>query len=406
MEGHISSHDHSHDHSHAHEHGHSHEHDHAHEHDKDDDDAQADVAHFEEVVRSFRFYRLHAMTVHNRMVRDFQAIPETHRNMLSKYPAKLASIRQGVEGNEAFLRRIVADVDLFGRSREDQPSGMTVTVGDADADLWQNVPSADNIDKVHSTLRQFVRDWAVQGRPERAVAYEPLIAEVERRFPLDRTREVNKYRVLVPGCGLARLVWEFAHRGYAVQGNEFSYHMLLASNWVLNVSGQANAASIWPYALASCNRVSLAHQFECIQVPDVDTSNLPAGVDMSMSAGEFCIVYNEAHYAETFDAIVAPFFVDTAHDVIEYLKTFHHLLKPGGVWINFGPLLWHYVEQQEELQIELSLEELLEVTQKMGFTVEHLSRVPASYSSDRNSMMQTLYNCSSFVAVKNPPPKQ
>lgn len=70
---------------------------------------------------------------------------------------------------------------------------------------------------------------------ERSRCYSPILEEVERRFPLEG--QVNRYRVLIPGCGLGRLVWEFAHRGYAVQGNEFSYHMLLASNWVLNRSG-------------------------------------------------------------------------------------------------------------------------------------------------------------------------
>ncbi len=62
-------------------------------------------------------------------------------------------------------------------------------------------------------------------------------------------------RVLVPGAGLGRLALEIASKGkynlwyllirsgirltpnlpgYAAQGNEFSYHMLFASNFILN----------------------------------------------------------------------------------------------------------------------------------------------------------------------------
>ena len=33
----------------------------------------------------------------------------------------------------------------------------------------------------------------------------------------------NKSEILVPGCGLGRLVYELYSRGYQVEGNEFSY---------------------------------------------------------------------------------------------------------------------------------------------------------------------------------------
>ena len=40
--------------------------------------------------------------------------------------------------------------------------------------------------------------------------------------------------MLVPGCGLSRLLFEVVERGYGGQGNEFSYQMLLVSNYMLN----------------------------------------------------------------------------------------------------------------------------------------------------------------------------
>jgi N2227-like protein len=33
---------------------------------------------------------------------------------------------------------------------------------------------------------------------------------------------------------------------------------------------------------------------------------------------------------------------DTAPVVMDYIETIHRLLKPGGVWINLGPLLYHW----------------------------------------------------------------
>lgn len=46
--------------------------------------------------------------------------------------------------------------------------------------------------------------------------------------------ESKSIKVLVPGAGLGRLVFEIARNGYTCQGNEFSLFMLIASNFVIN----------------------------------------------------------------------------------------------------------------------------------------------------------------------------
>ncbi len=380
-------HEHSHEHSHGHEHGHGHD-DHAHEDEDEDEDIAADRRHFADVVAGFRMYLRHGMAIHNRLVRDFEKLAPRHKQMLREYSARLAGMRAGAEKNQELFDVITRDVDLFGGGPEDLG-------GDP-----EQAPTSDSLDKVHSTLRQFVRDWADEGEAERQRCYAPVLELVARLFPLDPATEVNRYRVLVPGCGLGRLVWEFAHRGYSVQGNEFSYHMLLSSNWVLNHSGGRGAATIFPFALAGSNRAQLADQFRGLTVPNVDVAQLPAGVDMSMNAGEFVAVYGAPEFAESFDVLAAPFFLDTAHNAIEYMETAWGLLRPGGVWVNLGPLLWHYVEQQEEAQIELSLAEIVALAREVGFVVEMQNPVITSYAADRTSMMQTVYTCAFFTATK------
>lgn len=39
------------------------------------------------------------------------------------------------------------------------------------------------MDRVKTTLKQFVRDWSESGRSERAACYDPVIREIRRRFP-------------------------------------------------------------------------------------------------------------------------------------------------------------------------------------------------------------------------------
>lgn len=41
-------------------------------------------------------------------------------------------------------------------------------------------------------------------------------------------------------------------------------------------------------------------------------------------------------YADTWDCIATCFFIDTAHNVIDYIDTIWKILKPGGIWINVG----------------------------------------------------------------------
>ena len=59
--------------------------------------------------------------------------------------------------------------------------------------------------------------------------------------------------------------------------------------------------------------------------------------------------------------------MDTAHNIIEYIECISNILKKGGIWVNIGPLLYHYSEQPEEIQIELSWEEIEKIIPKFGF---------------------------------------
>jgi hypothetical protein len=75
-----------------------------------------------------------------------------------------------------------------------------------------------------------------------------------------------------------------------------------------------------------------------------------------MSAGDFLQIYNDPGrlfrapvegglvaftvrvYSDDWDCVATCFFLDTAHNIIEYVERLWKILKPGGVWINFGSL--------------------------------------------------------------------
>jgi len=58
--------------------------------------------------------------------------------------------------------------------------------------------------------------------------------------------------------------------------------------------------------------------------------------------------------------------------VLRYLRIIHDLLEEGGIWINLGPLLWHFENSQQvsgrgEGTVELSLDEVKDLARKVGF---------------------------------------
>lgn len=237
--------------------------------------------------------------------------------------------------------------------------------------------SGHEIDKIQSTLKQFVRDWSREGEAERSAVYTPLMNAVESRYGKIPFESRGHVRILVPGAGLGRLAFEYAAQGYSCQGNEFSFYMLLASHYILNKSTQVDEHTIYPFVHSSSNWRSADDMLRPIRIPDVLPSTLPQTSEFSMVAGEFCEVYSKAEEKRAWHVVATCFFIDTAKNVIRYLETLNNLLPIGGHWINAGPLLWHFENSGnskagtgDNLSIELTLDELVQLLPKMGFELE------------------------------------
>ncbi|XP_053990722.1 carnosine N-methyltransferase-like [Hylaeus volcanicus] len=259
----------------------------------------------------------------------------------------------------------------------------------------------NNISKVRSTLRQFVRDWSTDGAAERQTAYLPLLNALEQEIPLKPFIEKNKRlpRVLCPGSGLGRLPFEVAKRGYGCQGNEFSFFMLLGSSFVLNSKIKTNSLTIFPYCLCTSNRMRHEDHLVAVKVPDVCPLDwIQVGHDFSMCAGEFVEVYWEQE--KQWDAVLTSFFIDTAKNVFQYIRTIARLLPPGGLWANVGPLLYHFSDMPNEISIEVSYEEIRSVIKKY-FTISKESWIKSTYTVNPSSMIQVYYNCIHFIAIRN-----
>lgn len=71
-------------------------------------------------------------------------------------------------------------------------------------------------------------------------------------------------------------------------------------------------------------------------------SNSAKPGQLNIQMGDFSVLYSGSDKRGRFDAVVTSFFIDTAAEsVLVYLSNIYSVLKPGGVWLNAGPLHYH-----------------------------------------------------------------
>ncbi|RXK41707.1 hypothetical protein M231_00942 [Tremella mesenterica] len=273
-------------------------------------------------------------------------------------------------------------------------------------------------DKIRSTLRSLVRDWSAEGAEERRACYDPCLQALQRHYQRLSVVEKNRVKVLVPGCGLGRLALEIAARGFASEGNEFSVYQLLVSNYMLNQVTTPHQHTIYPHVHSWSNHLTTQnHLLRPISIPDVAASDLlSAGNNgpFSLSAGDFEDIYGPKAWENgeqrgSWGAVVTCFFLDCARNVVKYLRIIHELLAEDGIWINIGPLLWHYenspvTSPEGEGSIELSLDEVKALARKIGFEMNDEKMIPTTYTSIAEGMLEYRYNAAFWTATKCKPP--
>ena len=350
--------------------------------------------HLRSIVSAFFNYQIDSLRDISRMERDFKSIGEKYIKRLSfNYMDRIEKLKKAIWKNYSFLLKIAEPYKnmfkLFKAS-----SGEVL--------MEPLMVEGKDIIKMRSTLRLFIRDWAIDGLDERNSTYKPILNELQLFFK-DRPKKdfESGINVLVPGAGLGRLMYEIAKLGFKSQGNEFSYYMLLCSNYIFNNTTKENEFVIQPFIHSFSNIYNEEDPFKEIMIPDENLAEELSKTDtgeMSMVAGEFCRVYKEK--INFFDSLVTCYFIDTANNIIEYIETIHNIVKIGGLWINFGPLLYHYTDNENEVSIELSWNEVKKIIIGFGFEFLKEEDVQTTYSANKDSMTQRIYKCVFFTAIK------
>ncbi|KAH6663137.1 N2227-like protein-domain-containing protein [Verticillium dahliae] len=218
-----------------------------------------------------------------------------------------------------------------------------------------------------------------------------------------------------PRAGLGRLVFELAAPASPRLG------------LILNHTKTAGQFTIFPGFTPSSNHRTRENHLRSYAVPDLHPGTALASVSslssppsqpgtMSMCAADFLCLYGDEARRATYDVVATVFFLDTAPNLVRYLETILSCLKPGGI-----PRQQQRARQTtardddgdgehdynnssgiaDPGSFELADDEVMALVERVGFVVEaRETDRPAPYIQDDESMMQTLYRASTWVARK------
>ena len=195
------------------------------------------------VAALFSAYRLCALSCvahHESLVNDelWDLMPELGE--------RFALQRQAIATNDKFLRDMLTAFSLTADGRgspEDDEANGPVTDGGT----------------VHPLLIQLKREWAAEGKLERAQCFGAILAALKKYLPLSASAPARPI-ILVPGPGLGRLNWELTMHGYDTLGIEQAMSMFLCAQYVMkHLLPSANVVSFCPHAFEGRGPANVKH---------------------------------------------------------------------------------------------------------------------------------------------------
>ncbi|KAG6108791.1 hypothetical protein E4U14_003527 [Claviceps sp. LM454 group G7] len=344
-----------------------------------------------------KFYEWQRADV-DRLRRLYVYVSKAQKKLLEdavSYSSKFTKVEQNLASNQHLCDNIVQaslqyyDLDITElkkhiREREAegaQPDGISVA----------------------QALKHIVRDWTEEGSRERDKTFACLRRTLEQFFP---ERNVgNEYvKVLLPGAGLGRLGHEVSRLGgFEVTINEWSMYANAVYRF-LETQSTPSSQSFHPFADGWSHHATEENMHRALHFPDASINER----DVLMVEGDFTTVF-KAH-SDHYDVVLTYFFIDTARNLLSYFDTIKDVLKKGGLWINLGPLLYG-----TSPVVQLSLEDILTVAEKMGFefletdaqcgeptfdSKPTVRSIEASYTFDYKALTKNAYNAQFWVARK------
>jgi len=326
-------------------------------------------------------YRSFARSVVRAKRDHFRALDPAHRARLPALEAHFEEMERCVDANADFLDAVLAHSAMNSVAAFPPAPRLAVTGNEVSL----------------AVFRSLIRDWSTEGAEERRTCYDPILDRLRAHFG----SSIAQRRVLVPGAGLGRLAFDIAREAAAVEAGDLSSPVVASSAYMLHCVRTGHQHTIFPFIHNLVNARERQDLVRPVIVPDVHISANEASV-LSLRLVDFAEAYASPEAAGRWDAVVTCFFIDTARNVLQYIDTIHNALAPGGLWLNVGPLSWHWAAKWKEPSVELAWDDLRNAILMSGFSIVEESEREGTYTGDPRSLMQQRYTSIILQAVKPP----
>ncbi|KAH6854534.1 N2227-like protein-domain-containing protein [Chaetomium sp. MPI-CAGE-AT-0009] len=310
-----------------------------------------------EALRGFSAYADTQQAELNRLKGLYSHVPKKQKSLLErtvKYSQKFTDVAELLKKNQQLCDDIVRNAMEF--------YGVTQQELDKHIKAMKKVSRPAERVSVSQALKHFVRDWAASGAHERDAAFPCILQALKDQFPDAGEKEV---KILLPGAGLGRLGHEVAQLpGFQVTNNEWSAYQNIAYRFLTrptpsNTHSHApNTTTLHPFIDSWSHHRRTSDMLRAIPIPDIPIHPN----DVLLVEGDFTTAFRGEGDAGGYDALVTHFFIDTARNLAAYLDTIARLVPPGGVWVNFGPLLYGSAPF-----VQLALDEVVALAEAVGF---------------------------------------
>jgi carnosine N-methyltransferase len=349
-----------------------------------------ELKRFLSVIKTMEYYTKDNLS-------DVQQMEKNLEKINSKYPypkysfnykERINRLKSAIELNQQFLNELIKIYNLPESYYKDIDKDELINSRFFEQKFMTNV------------FIYTVRDWTEERRQERIDNYNDIINDVIKYLPKDKKeKDKERYKILIPGCALNRLGYELAKNGYDVEGNDYLFLNGIFSDYIFNKS-KKNNNSIEPFIYTFKNFLNEDDAFKKFSFPNIDINlkDKDKFGKMKMVVGDFIAIYN--NIKDFYDCVITCFFIDTAENVIEYIDIIYNVLKKGGIWINFGPLSYHFSNFPDRLCIELPYDKLKEViiNYKFEYIFENFKDTYFGYMD--NHMKNEIFKCIYFVVQK------
>ena len=303
-------------------------------------------------------------------------------------PDELHQLKQAVNCNANLFEYLAYKAPtIFGHT----PPGQIVQTRST------NEIDTSDLHQLMLALKSAARDWTAIGDAERLQTYEPVNETLREFLP-------RGSKILVPGAGLCRLAVEIASSDYVAYANENAFIMLVMSHIAFRHKREFR---IFPFlhqisGLENFNDALISDVFPKYDVRDeshpdavVDPNLLLEQQRLVLMAGDIDGLKSTMSY---FDGVVTCFFIDVVSDVYQLIQLIYQILKPGGFWINLGPLMMHRAD--DDFFAKASFNDINKMAQKIGFNVIKESRIDTTYVENPRNNIKTTYRCQLLVSQK------